>query len=99
MVTEISYKRYAKASLLAILILVILCYVEILQTDYQLISPLVPSSVVLQINKPIVISGLICSLLSIVGLVLFFYKKYQLVILAAVIAILIHNVLPYLITP
>lgn len=95
----LSHKRYAKASLCSILILVLLCYVKILQTDYQILSPLIPQSVVLQINKPIVIGGLIASILSIIGLVLFFHEKYRLVILAAVVAILSHNILPYLVSP
>ena len=57
------------------LLLVIKGYVVFLQTKYQLVSPLIPESIIYDISSPHITSSLISSGLMLVSLWLYFVNK------------------------
>jgi hypothetical protein len=74
------------------LILVIRGYIELLQTKYQLVSPLIPQSVVYEVSYPYIITSLIASGCMLVTLWLYFLKKKIAVIVIAAISLLFAEI-------
>ena len=58
------------------------------QTKYQLVSPLIPRSLVWEINKQLLFTALVAAIAGIVALVLHFYKRYLLVMILVVVALI-----------
>lgn len=84
-------KKGAKVSLTVLLLYIVGQLVSIFQTRYQLVSPLIPESTIWEINKQFVFNALISSVVSIVGLILYFFDKYLLVIILVVLTLIINR--------
>lgn len=65
----------------------ILGYIIFLQAEHQLVSPLIPSSTVLQISKHSIVASLPSSILLIISLIFFFLQKKIISIIISSIAI------------
>ena len=79
------------------LILVIRGYIEFLQTKSQLVSPLIPESVVYEVSHTYIITSLIAGGCMLVTLWLYFLKKKIAVIIFAAISLLFAEVWMYFI--
>jgi hypothetical protein len=55
-------------------------YVVYLQAKYQLLSPLIPKEVVMDITDPYILLGLVSLAIAIIAFVLFLYSKYSFVV-------------------
>ncbi len=74
-------KTGAKIALTILLLNVVGQLAAIYQTRHQLISPLIPESTIWEINKQFVFHAIVSAITSIVGLLLYFFDKYLLVII------------------
>jgi len=74
-------KKGAKVALIVLLLNVVGQLVTVYQTRYQLISPLIPESTIWEINKQFIFHAIVSAIASIVGLFLYFFDKYLLVII------------------
>jgi len=74
------------------LILVITGYISLLQTKYQLESPLIPQSLVYEISYPNLIASLITSGFMIMALWLYFLNKRVLTIWVAASSLLLYEI-------
>ncbi|HBI00043.1 MAG TPA: hypothetical protein DHV26_03605 [Cytophagales bacterium] len=74
-------KTGAKIALTILLLNVVGQLATIYQTRYQLISPLIPESTIWEINKQFVFHAIVSAIASVVGLLLYFFDKYLVVIL------------------
>jgi len=68
-------------------------YVAFLQTDYQLVSPLIPSSTVFQIAKHSIYASFPCAILLIFSLCFYFFQKRIMVIILSSLAISSYYIL------
>jgi hypothetical protein len=71
-------------------ILVLNGLVSFIQADYQLISPLIPQSTVYLITRIDILSSAWSGLFLIISLWFYFYKKYTVVIILGIFAIIIY---------
>lgn len=78
-----SLKRWSQISLVVLLLYIILQLVQIYQTRYQLVSPLIPESVIWELNKQFVFTALIVSIAAVVAMILYFFEKHLVVIILA----------------
>jgi hypothetical protein len=76
-----SLKTGAKIALTILLINIVGQLATVYQTRYQLISPLIPESTIWEINKQFVFHAIVSAIASVVGLLLYFFDKYLLVII------------------
>ena len=74
-------KTGAKIALTILLLNVAGQLAAIYQTRHQLISPLIPESTIWEINKQFVFHAIVSAITSIVGLLLYFFDKYLVVII------------------
>lgn len=96
--TKNNLKVGAKISLIVLLLSIIGEYISIYQTQYQLTSPLVPESIIWDITRQFIFKAFISTIISIGGLILYFYEKYLWVIILVLLA-LIANRFIYLTPP
>ena len=68
-------------------------YVAFIQTDYQLTSPLIPSSLIIQIAKHSVYASLPATVLLIAALCFYFAQKRTMVIILSSLAIISYYIL------
>lgn len=71
----------------------VLGYISFIQTNYQLVSTLIPSSMVYQIAKPNIIASLPATILLIISLGFYFFHKRISVIIISSLAIISYIVL------
>jgi hypothetical protein len=81
-------KISAKVCLIVLLLYIIGQLVDAWRTQYQLVSPLIPRSVIWEINKQILFKAAVALGMGTIGLSLYFVKRHLLVIIL-VIAVLI----------
>lgn len=62
-------------------------YITFIQTEYQLVSPVIPSSTIVQIAKHAVYASLICGILFLIALCFYFYQKQMFAIIFSSMAI------------
>jgi len=74
-------KKGAKVALIVLLLFVIVQLGEVFQTRYQLVSPLIPQALSWEISKQFIFTALVATVANIVGLILYFFEKYLLVII------------------
>jgi hypothetical protein len=74
-------KLGAKIALTILLLNVVVQLATVYQTRYQIISPLIPESTIWEINKQFVFHVIVSAITSVVGLLLYFFDKYLLVII------------------
>ena len=78
----------AKVSLIVILLTIVRQFISIYQTKYQLVSPLIPENTIWEINKQFIFLAFISTIISIVGLLLYFYEKYLWIIILIAITLI-----------
>jgi hypothetical protein len=76
-----SLKKGAKVALVILLLNVVGQLATVYQTRFQLVSPLIPESVIWEINKQFIFNGIVSAIASVVALFLYFFDKYLLVII------------------
>jgi hypothetical protein len=65
------------------------------RTKHQLTTPLIPSSLIVEIASPILYNALVGIILSTVALVFFFFNKFWVVIIICTVALLLQQYYPY----
>jgi hypothetical protein len=83
-------KKGAKISLTVLLLYVVGQLATVYQTRYQFVSPIIPESTIWEINKQFIFTAFVSAIISVFGLILYFFDKYLLVI-ALVVLTLIAN--------
>ena len=71
----------AKVALVILLLNVVGQLMAVYQTRYQLVSPLIPEITIWEINKQFIFHAMVSAIACIVGLLLYFFDKYLLVII------------------
>ena len=84
-------KKGAKISLVVLLIYVVGQLAAVFQTRYQLVSPVIPESLIWEISKQFVFTALVATIAGIVGLVLYFFDKFLLVIILVIITLIANR--------
>ena len=94
------YRRVAIVAFLAHLFVALGDAFAIWQTYYQLVSPLIDKKLIAQINQPYIVALCCMGVLTVVLLILFFYKKYIAVLFLGAASIVLNialiQLLPYL---
>lgn len=65
-------------------------YISFIQTDYQLVSPLIPSSTVFQIAKQSIFASFLPTVLLIPSLLFYFFQKRMIVIITSTTALVYY---------
>jgi hypothetical protein len=86
--TQKNIKAGAKISLLILLLSIAGQFISIYQTNYQLVSPIIPKSTVWEISKQFIFIAFVLTVSSIIALSLYFYKKYVAVIIVTVLTLI-----------
>ncbi|HMH24519.1 MAG TPA: hypothetical protein VK563_22215 [Puia sp.] len=94
--TKAAIKIGAQISLIVVLLLTCSQFIPIYRAKYQLTSPLIPAGVVQKVIEPAIFEACITSIVSLVGLILYFFEKHLLVIILAGLTIIGLQILPYL---
>ncbi len=74
-------KTGAKISLVVLLLTIVGQFISIYQTRYQIVSPIIPENLIWEINKQFIFIAFISTIITIAGLLLYFYEKYLWVII------------------
>ena len=85
---QIKLKQGAKISLLVLLLSIVGQIISIYQTSYQLVSPLIPENLIWEISKQFIFTAFVLTIASVLGLILYFYEKYLLIIILTVVVLL-----------
>ena len=85
---QMKFKRGAKISLIVLLLLTVGQFISIYQTYYTLNSPLIPKDTIWQISKQYIFIAFIMTVSSTIGLLLYFYEKYLVVIVLVVLTLI-----------
>ena len=86
--TKRNLKKAAKISLVVFLLSVVAQFVSIYQTSYQLVSPLIPQSLIWEISKQYIFKAFILTISCIIGLLFYFYDKYLWLIILVVLTLI-----------
>ena len=78
----------AKLALIVLNIFVLLQFVSMYQTEYQLVSPLVPRDIIWEINRNYAFMAFCLVVVNIIALLLFYWRKYIAVVILIAVAIL-----------
>jgi hypothetical protein len=89
------FRLWARIALVVLLLSLVRQFIVILQYQYQLTTPFIPQNTVLQIIRPLLITGLITTIASLVILLFYFFEKYVWVILWTAIALIGPHFYPY----
>jgi len=84
-------KKGAKISLTVLLLYVVGQLAAVFQTKTQLVSPIIPESVIWEINKQFIFTAFVSAIISVVGLILYFFDKYLLVIVIVVLTLIANR--------
>ena len=87
-VPELNSKNVAKIVLLIVFVSAIKKFVEIYRVKHELISPLIPEGTISEITEPLFYNGILTTVVGIVGMLFFFYRKYTVVIILGILIIL-----------
>jgi hypothetical protein len=93
--TKNNLKNGAKISLVVLLLSVVGQFITIYQTKYQLTSPLIPESIIATIIKPNIFIGFVSTIVSLAGLLLYFYERYLFIIILVGLIIIWQQFYPY----
>lgn len=77
----------AKVFLIAMLVLAVFNIASFYQTEYTLVSPLIPRSTVLEVGRPHLFTGLITTMLAIPALLCYFFRWYVVTIVICAVTI------------
>ncbi len=94
--SKLNSKNIAKITLVIIFLLAVKQFVGVFQTRYQLVSPLIPESVIAEIIRPLMYNGVIAVAVYIAAQVLYLNRKYiAVMVLGAVVIIWVLYLYPY----
>lgn len=65
--------------------------INFVQTEYQLVSPIIPKSTILEIARPHIYVSLVAGIVLLVSLWLYFFKKHLLVIILQLLLIIAYQ--------
>lgn len=82
-------KTAAKISLTILLLFMISQFLAIYQTIYQLKGPLVPGYTIGEINKQFVFKAFTGSVISLIALILYFFKQYIVIVMLVILTLII----------
>jgi hypothetical protein len=74
-------KKGAKVCLVVLTLYIIGQLGTIFRTRHQLVSPLIPESIIWPINKQFIFTAFVAAIGNMIGLILYFYEKHLLVII------------------
>ncbi|MDB5091600.1 MAG: hypothetical protein JWR09_5594 [Mucilaginibacter sp.] len=80
-------RKWAIALFILNLIRIGVCFVTYFQTKYQLVSPLIPKEIILDIIAPYMLIGLVSVLLTIVAFALYAYSKFTFAIIICLLSL------------
>lgn len=83
----------AKVALIILLLNVVGRLTTVYQTRYQLVSPLIPESIIWEINKRFVFNAFVSGIASVIGLLLYFFRKYLLVIILVALILIADRII------
>lgn len=86
-----NFKKGAKISLTVLLLYVVGQLATVYQTRSQVVSPIIPESVIWEINKQFIFTAFVSAIISVVGLILYFFDKYLLVIVLVVLTLIANR--------
>lgn len=86
-----NFKKGAKISLTVLLLYVVGQLATVYQTRSQVVSPIIPESVIWEINKQYIFTAFVSAIISVVGLILYFFDKYLLVIVLVVLTLIANR--------
>lgn len=87
--TKSIVRKWAIALIIINLLRTAFCFVSFFQTKYQLDSPLIPQSVILDIVTPYMVTGLGLIFLTIAAFGFFVYSKYMFSIIICVLSLVL----------
>lgn len=73
-------RKGAKVCLIVLMLYIIGQLATVFQTRHQLVSPFIPESTVWEINKQFIFTAFVAAIVNVIGLILYFFEKYLLVI-------------------
>jgi hypothetical protein len=76
-----SLKKGAGVLLIILSLFIVVQLATTFQTSYQLVSPVIPRSVIWDINKQFVFVALVSAIANVIGLILYLFQKYLMVII------------------
>jgi hypothetical protein len=85
---EKNLKKGAKACLIVLLLYIVGQLEAVYQTRYQLVSPLIPESIIWKISKQFIFTAFIAAIVSVIGLLFYFFGKHLLVIILVVLTLI-----------
>jgi hypothetical protein len=77
----------SKVALVVLNFFLLMQFVSMYQTEYQLVTPLVPKNVLWEINRQYAFVAFVLTGVNIVSLLLFFWKKHMAVVIVIAIAL------------
>lgn len=86
--TKDNLKIGAKISIIVLLLSIIGQFVSFYQTKYQITSPLIPESIIMDIGGQFIFKALTSTVITIGALILYFYQKYLLIIILVVLTLI-----------
>jgi hypothetical protein len=96
---EMSWKKKQLANLLLVMAALNICRLiaVFFQTEYQLLSPLIPKDTVLIIARPFLVFALYCSLALVAALIFYIYSRLIISIIICALTIVVPPALKYFI--
>ncbi|MBO9566219.1 MAG: hypothetical protein J7621_25825 [Niastella sp.] len=65
--------------------------IDFIQTEYQLVSPIIPPSAILEIARPHIYASMVAGIVLLISLWFYFFKKHLLVIILQVLLIITYQ--------
>jgi hypothetical protein len=84
-------KKVASVLLIILSIFIVARLAATFQTSYQLVSPVIPKSAIWDINKQYIFVALVSAIANLIGLVLYFFDKYLIVIILVGLTLIVSN--------
>jgi hypothetical protein len=63
------------------------CFAVYFQTEYSLVSPLIPKTIILDIIRPYMVVGVISTIVTIVAFIFFVYAKFTFTIITCLLSL------------
>jgi hypothetical protein len=82
--------RAAKVLLIIVLLLIATDIGTFFQTEYQLVSPLIPKGIIVEISRPYLFASLISVTAVIAALIFYFFSRYLFTIVICGVALVWH---------
>ena len=86
-----NFKIGAQVALIVLFLNIVGQLVAVYQTRYQLLSPIIPESTIWDINKQFIFHAIVSAIVSIAGLLLYFFDRYLIVIILVVLTLIVDR--------